>query len=64
MYSIHKVFPLLGISGLGGEGSISLKKLKAGEGAWETCKELLRWMIDRRMRCIELPADNIVKIGE
>ena len=41
-----------------------MKKLKAGEGAWETRKELLGWTFDGRTRCIELPADKIGKIGE
>jgi len=64
LHSAHNVFPLPEISGLGGEDSISLKKLKEGEGEWETRKELLGWIFDGRTRCIELPLTKIEKIGE
>ena len=41
LHSIHKVFPLPKVSGLGGEDSVLLNKLRVGEGVWETRKELL-----------------------
>ena len=64
LHSIHEVFSPPEVSGLGGEGSISLKKLKAGEGVWETRKELLGWIFDVTTRCIELPPNKIEAIRE
>ena len=64
LHSIHEVFPPPEVSGLGGEDSVSIKKLKAGEGVWETRKELLGWVFDGTSRCIELPDGKIEAIGE
>ena len=63
LHSIHEVFSLPEISGLGGEDSISLKKLKERESVWETRKELLGWIFKGRTRFIKLPPNKIAKIG-
>ena len=54
LHGIHGVFPPPAISGHGGVDPVSLKKLKAGEGLWETRKDILGWMRDGATRCIEL----------
>ena len=64
LHSIHKVFPPPKVSGIGGENSISLNNLKAGEGTWETRKELLGLVFDGRTRCIKLLTDKTTKIRE
>ena len=35
---------------------LSLKKLKKGDGAWSTRKELLGWVVDALRQTLELPA--------
>ena len=64
LHSIHEVFPPPKVSGLGEEDSVSLKKLRAGEGVWETRKELLGWMFDGHTRCIELPVGKVATISK
>ena len=59
LHSIHEVFPPPEVSGLGGDDSVSVKKLKAGEGRWESRKELLGWIFDGKTRCIELPPAKV-----
>ena len=54
LHGIHSVFPPPAVSGHSGGDPVSLKKLKAGEGLWETRKEILGWMLDGATRCIEL----------
>ena len=36
--------------------ALSLKKLKKGDGAWSTRKELLGWVVDTLRQTLELPA--------
>ena len=36
--------------------ALSLKKLKKGDGAWLTRKELLGWVVDALKQTLELPA--------
>ena len=62
LHSIHEVFPPPKMSGLGGEDSVLLKKLRAVEGVWETRKELLGWMFDGHTRCIKLPVGKVATI--
>ena len=59
LHSIHEVFPPPAISGRGEDDSISEKKLREGEGAWDTRKELLGWIFDGVARCIELPRAKV-----
>ena len=54
MHAIHSVFPPPAITGHDGEDPISLKKLRKGEGVWEVRKEVLGWVMDGALRCIEL----------
>ena len=41
---------------------MSLKKIRQGEGTWDTRKEILGWLFDGITRCIELPEDKVIKL--
>jgi hypothetical protein len=62
LQGIHSVFPPPAVTGHAGEDPVSIKKLKQGDGLWETRKELLGWVFDGAKRCIELPQDKVDKI--
>ena len=42
----------------------SVKKLSKGDGAWDTQKIVLGWMIDTKRRTIELPAHRLDRLHE
>ena len=46
LHGIHSFFPPPEISGHQGEDPISQKKLKQGDGLWESTKEILGWLLD------------------
>ena len=58
IHGIHSFFPLPKVSGHNGEDPISNKKLESGEGHWAVRKEVLGWMVDGAIRCIELARDR------
>ena len=62
LQGIHAVFPPPSITGHCGEDPISQKKLNEGEGTWETCKEVLGWLIDGATFTIQLPPTKCDKI--
>lgn len=62
LHGIHSVFPTPERSGHTGADPVSLKKLMAGDGLWETRKEILGWILDGVERTIELPPDKVEKI--
>lgn len=64
LHGIHSVFPPPSITGHDGEDPVSLKKLRQGDGLWETRKELLGWVFDGARRCIELPPNKVASITE
>ena len=64
MTAIHDTFPPPDVSGHNGKDPISMKKLREGEGLWETKKEILGWIFDGVTRCIELKASHAKKIQE
>jgi len=41
---------------------ISVKKLKQGDGCWNTQMEFLRWVFDGITKCMQLPPDKVTKI--
>jgi hypothetical protein len=59
LHGIHLVFPPPLATGHDGEDPVSLKKLKQGDGLWETRKELLGWVFDGARRCIELLPNKV-----
>jgi hypothetical protein len=64
LHGIHSVFPPPSVTGHDGEDPVSLKKLRQGDGLWETRKELLGWVFDGTRRCIELPPNKVASITE
>ena len=62
LHGIHSVFPPPSVTGHTGHDPISEKKLDAGDGIWESRKEILGWIFDGIMRTIELPSDKVDKI--
>ena len=41
---------------------MSEKKIKKGEGKWETLKEVLGWLFDGKTKSIQLPEEKVEKI--
>ena len=62
LHAIHAVFPPPAITGHDGEDPVSLKKLRQGEGTWDTRKEILGWVFDGARRCIELPDSKVERL--
>jgi hypothetical protein len=62
LHTIHSVFPPPAVMGHDGEDPVSLKKLKQGEGTWETRKEILGWVFDGARRCIKLPQNKVQQL--
>jgi len=63
LHGIHTIFPPDHANPA--NDSISIKKLKQGDGMWDTRKEILGWLFDGVTRCISLPenkASNICKL--
>ena len=52
------MFPTTQVSEHNGQNQIYKKKLDSGEGQWEVIKEVLGWMVDGAIRCIELVRDK------
>ena len=46
LHGIHAIFPPPEVTGHSGHDSIAHKKLIAGDGVWNTKKEILGWEID------------------
>jgi hypothetical protein len=67
LHAIHSVFPPPAITGHDDKDPVSLKKLKQGEGTWDTKKEILGWVLTvlgdasncPRARWNDLPASYI-----
>ena len=64
LHGIHSIFPLPKVSGHQGEDPISQKKLKQGDGIWESTKEILGWLIDGTAFTIQLMPDKCIKIAK
>lgn len=62
LHGIHSIFPPPSVTGHHGEDPISAKKMQAGDGLWETRKEILGWVFDGLARTMELPENKINKI--
>jgi len=62
LHGIHTVFPPPGPTEDQTDEPISIKKLKQGDGLWDTQKELLGWLFDGVTKCMSLPADKVQKI--
>ena len=61
--AINDIFPPPSITGHNAEEDpILLKKIRQGEGVWDTHKETLGWLFDGITRCMELPQDKVDKI--
>ena len=56
LHGIHAIFPPPETTGHSGHDSIAHKKLVAGDGVWNTRKEILGWEIDGANYTIQLPA--------
>ena len=64
LHGIHSIFPPPEVSGHQGEDPISQKKLKQGDGIWESTKEILGWLIDGAAFTIQLMPDKCIKIAK
>ena len=62
LHSIHSLFPPPEVTGHDAPDPISEKKLKDGDGIWQTKKEILGWIFDGVSRCIQLPTDKVTSI--
>ena len=62
LHGIHAIFLPPGITGRNGHNSIAYKKLVAGEGVWDTQKEILGWDINGVDYTIQLPAKKCIDI--
>ena len=62
LHGIHSVFPPPEVTGHKGGDSVSVKKIKNGEGHWEFTKEFLGWLIDGKKFTITLPDSKQEKI--
>ena len=58
LHGINSVFPPPQMSGHNGQDPISKKKLDSGKVQWAVRKEVLGWMVDDEIQCIELARDN------
>jgi len=61
LHGIHTIFPPLGPSEAQDDEPIAIKKLKQGDGLWDTRKEILGWLFDGIARTMQLPAEKIEK---
>ena len=64
LLGIHSIFPPPEISGHNGEDPISQKKMKAGDGTWDTTKEILGWILDGLNYTIQLPPTKCTAIAK
>jgi len=62
LHGIHTVFPPPGPSDDPSDEPISVKKLKQGDGLWQTQKEILGWLFDGVTKCMQLPTEKVTKI--
>ena len=62
LHGIHSIFPPDEITQHPGGDSISVKKLKQGEGRWEYKKEILGWNFNGKDFTIQLPYEKCTKI--
>ena len=62
LHGIHMVFPPPGKGDDPVNEPISLKKLKQGDGCWDTQKEILGWLFDGLTKCMQLPPAKVKKI--
>jgi len=62
LHGIHTVFPPPGPTDDQTDEPISVKKLKQGDGLWNTQKEILGWLFDGVTKCMKLPDDKVKKI--
>jgi len=53
LHGIHTIFPPDHANPA--NDSISIKKLKQGDGMWDTRKEILGWLFDGVTHCMQLP---------
>ena len=61
LHGIHSIFPPPEITNHSGGDSISEKKIKKGEGTWESQKEILGWIFDGNEFSIQLPPGSCGK---
>jgi len=62
LHGIHTVFPPPGPMDDKTDKPILVKKLKQGDGLWNTQKEILGWLFDGITKCIKLLDDKVIKI--
>ena len=62
LHAIHSIFPPPEVTGHNGHDSIAYKKLVAGDGIWDTRKEILGWEFDGEEYTIQLPIKKCVDI--
>ncbi len=62
LHGIHTVFPPPEITGHTGGDSISIKKIKQGEGKWEHVKEILGWTFNGNEYTVSLPEKKCAKL--
>ena len=62
LHGIHSIFPPPEVTGHNGFDSIAYKKLIAGEGVWDTRKEILGWDFDGEAYTIQLPQKKCTDI--
>jgi len=62
LHRIHTVFPLPGLVDDQEDEPISVKKLKQGDGRWDTQKEILGWLFNGITKCLQLPVDKVSKL--
>jgi len=64
LHGIHTVFPPPGPSDDPSDEPISVKKLKQGDGLWQTQKEILGWLFDGVTKCMQLPTEKVIKFAK
>ena len=62
LHDIHSVFLPPEVSTHQGENPISQKKMKQGDGTWQTTKEILGWIVNDTEYTIQLPPSKCEKI--
>jgi len=62
LHGIHTIFPPPGPHDAPDDEPIAIKKLKQGDGLWDTKKEILGWLFDGITRTMQLPAGKGEKI--
>lgn len=63
LHGIHSVFPPPEVSGHHGEDPVAKKKMDAGDGTWDTIKEILGWIMDGANFTMQLPPTKCGKIA-